>query len=110
MTLEQKNRQFFFSSRFINDTEENIQATEELIKKHNIGGLTFFHSRASAATNYETKKNRIQRRQLSATERFNCTISKCATTIVDEHRCRMGLWDAGRKHHSILMLSRALCL
>jgi hypothetical protein len=50
MTLEQ----IAFSSRFINDTEENIQATEELIKKY-IGGLTF-HSRASAATNYETKK------------------------------------------------------
>jgi actin-related protein len=44
----------FFSSRFINDTEENIQATEELIKKYHIGGL--YHSRASAATNYETKK------------------------------------------------------
>ncbi|MEZ7499588.1 glycoside hydrolase family 3 N-terminal domain-containing protein [Flavobacterium sp. Arc3] len=56
MTLEQKIGQFFFPAVFINDTEENIQATEELIKKHNIGGLTFFHSRASAATNYETKK------------------------------------------------------
>jgi hypothetical protein len=33
MTLEQKIGQFF-SSGFINDTEENIQATEELIKKH----------------------------------------------------------------------------
>jgi beta-glucosidase-like glycosyl hydrolase len=56
MTLEQKIGQFFFPAVFINDTEENIQATEELIKTHNIGGLTFFHSRASAATNYETKK------------------------------------------------------
>ncbi len=56
MTLEQKIGQFFFPAVFINDTEENIQATEELIKKHNIGGLTFFHSRASAATNYESKK------------------------------------------------------
>jgi beta-glucosidase-like glycosyl hydrolase len=56
MTLEQKIGQFFFPAVFINDSEENIQATEELIKKHNIGGLTFFHSRASAATNYETKK------------------------------------------------------
>jgi beta-glucosidase-like glycosyl hydrolase len=56
MTLEQKIGQFFFPAVFINETEENIQATEELIKKHNIGGLTFFHSRASAATNYETKK------------------------------------------------------
>jgi hypothetical protein len=39
----------FFSAVFINDSEENIQATEALIK-YNIGGLTFFHSRASAAT------------------------------------------------------------
>ncbi|TDD95100.1 glycoside hydrolase family 3 protein [Flavobacterium cellulosilyticum] len=56
MTLEQKIGQFFFPAVFINDTEENIQETERLIKVHNIGGLTFFHSRASAATNYESKK------------------------------------------------------
>ncbi len=56
MTLEQKIGQFFFPAVFINDTEENIQATERLIKEQNIGGLTFFHSRASAATNYETLK------------------------------------------------------
>ena len=55
MTLEQKIGQFFFPAVFINETEENIIATEELIKKFNIGGLTFFHSRASAATNYESK-------------------------------------------------------
>lgn len=56
MTLEQKIGQFFFPAVFINDTEENIQETERLIREHNIGGLTFFHSRASAATNYESKK------------------------------------------------------
>ncbi|WP_366183031.1 glycoside hydrolase family 3 N-terminal domain-containing protein [Flavobacterium ovatum] len=56
MTLEQKIGQFFFPAVFINDTEENIQATEKLIREHHIGGLTFFHSRASAATNYESKK------------------------------------------------------
>jgi len=56
MTLEQKIGQFFFPAVFINDSEENIQAMEQLIKKYNIGGLTFFHSRASAATNYESKK------------------------------------------------------
>ncbi|MDZ4329446.1 MAG: glycoside hydrolase family 3 N-terminal domain-containing protein, partial [Flavobacterium sp.] len=56
MTLEHKIGQFFFPAVFINDTEENIQATERLIRDYNIGGLTFFHSRASAATNYETKK------------------------------------------------------
>jgi beta-glucosidase-like glycosyl hydrolase len=56
MTLEQKIGQFFFPAVFINDSEENIQATEALIQKYNIGGLTFFHSRASAATNYEGSK------------------------------------------------------
>jgi beta-glucosidase-like glycosyl hydrolase len=55
MTQVNKIGQFFFPAVFINDTEENILATEELIKNHNIGGLTFFHSRASAATNYESK-------------------------------------------------------
>jgi len=54
--LEKKMGQFFFPAVFINDTEENIQETERLIREHNIGGLTFFHSRASAATNYESKK------------------------------------------------------
>ena len=56
MTLEQKIGQFFFPAVFINDTEEKIQEMERMIRQHNIGGLTFFHSRASAATNYETKK------------------------------------------------------
>lgn len=55
MTLEQKIGQFFFPAVFINDTEENILATEKMIKDFHIGGLTFFHSRASAATNYESK-------------------------------------------------------
>ncbi len=59
MTLEHKIGQFFFPAVFINDTEENIQETERLIKEYNIGGLTFFHSRASAATNYETKQKII---------------------------------------------------
>nr|WP_314838743.1 glycoside hydrolase family 3 N-terminal domain-containing protein [uncultured Flavobacterium sp.] len=56
MTLEQKVGQFFFPAVFINDSEEHIQEMESLIKKYNIGGLTFFHSRASAATNYESNK------------------------------------------------------
>ncbi|MDX6182012.1 glycoside hydrolase family 3 N-terminal domain-containing protein [Flavobacterium sp. Fl-77] len=55
-TVAQKVGQFFFPAVFINDTEEHIQETERLIATHNIGGLTFFHSRASAATNYESKK------------------------------------------------------
>ncbi|KVV15475.1 glycoside hydrolase family 3 protein [Flavobacterium sp. TAB 87] len=55
LTLKQKIGQFFFPAVFINDSEENILETEALIKEHTIGGLTFFHSRASAATNYESK-------------------------------------------------------
>ena len=54
--LRQRIGQFFFPAVFINDIEENIQDTERLIREHNIGGLTFFHSRASAATNYESKQ------------------------------------------------------
>jgi hypothetical protein len=32
MTLEQKNRTIFFPAVFINDSEENIQAMERLLK------------------------------------------------------------------------------
>ena len=57
-SLSQKERiaQCFMPAAFINDTEEEIQAIEELIREHGIGGLCFFHSRASAATNYEGPK------------------------------------------------------
>ncbi len=60
MTLREKVGQLFFPAAFINDSKENIEALEKLIKNHNIGGLTFFHSRLSAATNYEGKKNIIR--------------------------------------------------
>lgn len=56
LTLEAKAGQLFFPAAFINDNDEGIRETEKLIKDHQIGGLTFFHSRASAATNYEGKK------------------------------------------------------
>jgi len=81
MTLEQKIGQFFFPAVFINDTEENIQEIERLIKDHNIGGLTFFHSRASAATNYESK--RAIEHNDNSFERLKELIvryQKCATT------------------------------
>ena len=57
-TLSPKERiaQFFMPAAFINDTEEEVQAIEKLIREHGIGGLCFFHSRASAATNYEGPK------------------------------------------------------
>ena len=81
MTLEQKIGQFFFPAVFINDTEENFQETERLIKEHNIGGLTFFHSRASAATNYESKK--VVEYNDTSFERLKELVirfQKCATT------------------------------
>lgn len=81
MTLEQKIGQFFFPAVFINDTEENIQEIECLITEHNIGGLTFFHSRASAATNYESKK-KIETNDDSYKRLKELIIrfQKCATT------------------------------
>ena len=66
MTLIEKVGQLFFPAAFINDSDENIQKLEDLIKNHHIGGLTFFHSRLSAATNFEGKKN-IVRNDNSAT-------------------------------------------
>ena len=81
MTLEQKIGQFFFPAVFINDTEENIQETERLIREHNIGGLTFFHSRASAATNYESKKKvEFNDDSYERLKELVVRFQKCATT------------------------------
>jgi beta-N-acetylhexosaminidase len=81
MTLEQKIGQFFFPAVFINDTEENIQEIERLIKEYNIGGLTFFHSRASAATNYETKKKvEFNDDSYERLKELVIRFQKCATT------------------------------
>lgn len=56
LTLQQKVGQLFMLAVFINDTEKAVQETEQLIREHHIGSLCFFHSRASAATNFEGKK------------------------------------------------------
>jgi beta-glucosidase-like glycosyl hydrolase len=81
MTLEQKIGQFFFPAVFINDTEENYLETERLIKEYNIGGLTFFHSRASAATNYETKKKvEINDHSFERLKELIVRFQKCAAT------------------------------
>ncbi|TMM53837.1 glycoside hydrolase family 3 protein [Maribacter algarum] len=55
-SLSEKVGQLFMPAAFINDTEEEIQKLEKLIQENAIGSLCFFHSRASAATNYEGKK------------------------------------------------------
>lgn len=59
LSSQEKIGQLFMPAAFINDSEEEIQKLEKLIKDYNIGSLCFFHSRASAATNYEGKKEVI---------------------------------------------------
>ncbi|RZS96831.1 glycoside hydrolase family 3 protein [Cecembia calidifontis] len=56
MTLKEKIGQLFSPAAFIHDTEENILALERLITEQNIGGITFFHSRHSAAANFEQRQ------------------------------------------------------
>ena len=56
LTLKQKVGQLFMPAVFINDTEEEVQKMERLIKEYHVGSICFFHSRASAATNFEGKK------------------------------------------------------
>ncbi|NNE77739.1 MAG: glycoside hydrolase family 3 protein [Pricia sp.] len=56
LTPSEKIGQLFMPAAFINDSEEEIQRLEKIINEHHVGGLCFFHSRASAATNFEGKK------------------------------------------------------
>ncbi len=55
MNKNQKIAQLFSPAAFIHDTEENYKAIETLIREQEIGGLTFFHSRHSAAANFEKR-------------------------------------------------------
>lgn len=59
MTLKEKIGQLFSPAAFIHDTEENYLQIESLIKNHHIGGLTFFHSRHSAAANFEKRQEKL---------------------------------------------------
>jgi beta-glucosidase-like glycosyl hydrolase len=63
LDLSEKVGQFFMPAAFINDTEAKIQELEKLIAKYHVGGLCFFHSRASAATNFEGKKKIVYNEQ-----------------------------------------------
>ena len=56
LSLREKTGQCFMPAAFINDSEEAVQNLERLIREQHIGGLCFFHSRASAATNFEGAK------------------------------------------------------
>lgn len=55
LSVSEKIGQLFMPAAFINDSEEEILRLENLIREHKVGSLCFFHSRASAATNYESK-------------------------------------------------------
>lgn len=57
LSTTEKIGQLFMPAAFINDSEKDIQELEKLIRDRHVGGLCFFHSRASAATNYEGKKD-----------------------------------------------------
>jgi len=59
LSTAEKVGQLFMPAAFINDSEEEIQQLERLIQDNFVGGLCFFHSRASAATNFEGKKQII---------------------------------------------------
>jgi beta-N-acetylhexosaminidase len=59
MTLKEKIGQLFSPAAFIHDTEENYLKIESLIKNQHVGGLTFFHSRHSAAANFEKRQEKL---------------------------------------------------
>lgn len=63
LSTKEKVGQLFMPAAFINDTETEIGQLEALIKNYRIGGLCFFHSRASAATNFEGKKEVVHNEQ-----------------------------------------------
>ena len=59
LSLKEKIAQSFMPAVYINDSEESIRKMEEEIASLGIGGICFFHSRASAATNFEGEKEVI---------------------------------------------------
>ncbi|SFR31388.1 beta-glucosidase [Robiginitalea myxolifaciens] len=56
LPLTQKIGQLLMPAAFVNDSEDEIQRLESQIRELGIGGICFFHSRASAATNFEGEK------------------------------------------------------
>ncbi|MCO5725430.1 glycoside hydrolase family 3 protein [Robiginitalea marina] len=44
--------QLFMPAAYIHDSEEEIESLESLVRNRQVGGLCFFHSRASVATNF----------------------------------------------------------
>jgi len=60
LTKSQKVAQLFFPAAFVHDTDESYQELENLIRSEEIGGLTFFHSRISAAANFEKRQEVLE--------------------------------------------------
>jgi beta-N-acetylhexosaminidase len=63
MNLHEKIGQLFTPAAYIHDTEENILVMERLITEQGIGGITFFHSRHSAAANFEQRQEQLSYEQ-----------------------------------------------
>ncbi|WP_291788524.1 glycoside hydrolase family 3 protein [Cecembia sp.] len=59
MSIKEKIGQLFSPAAFIHDSAENIEALEILIQEQHIGGITFFHSRHSAAANFENRQEKL---------------------------------------------------
>ncbi len=53
LSKREKVGQSFMPAAFINDSEDEIRELERTISNFGVGGLCFFHSRASAAANFE---------------------------------------------------------
>ncbi|WP_237685907.1 glycoside hydrolase family 3 protein [Flagellimonas profundi] len=88
LDLRQKVGQFFMPAVFINDTEEEVQQMEKLIKECHVGSICFFHSRASAATNFEGKKKIVHNeksydRLLELIERYQKVASVPLLVAID---------------------------
>ncbi|SHJ39886.1 glycoside hydrolase family 3 protein [Pseudozobellia thermophila] len=60
LSLAEKAGQLFMPAAFINDSEEEIERLERLISEQHVGSICFFHSRASAATNFEGKRKVVK--------------------------------------------------
>ncbi|EIM73800.1 glycoside hydrolase family protein [Nitritalea halalkaliphila LW7] len=55
LSLEEKIAQAFSPAAFIHESDQHVREIERLIVEQKIGGLTFFHSKRSAAANYDRK-------------------------------------------------------
>jgi len=102
LTPIEKIGQLFMPAAFINDTEEEIKALENLIKKNHIGSLCFFHSRASTATNFESKK-KVQYHKNSITRYQNVAKYPLLISIDAEWGLAMRIEDTPKYPYTITL-------